>query len=133
MSNINRTEFNTRVGVGMEGAVYETDTLTAAGAGTILTGTLLARSTASGKLIPFVKGGTTDGDGVVVAVAAADVVATGAGDFPVSALVKGSAMLKRLVIAADGNNSNIDAAVKDGLRDYGIDVRDTFDTTKFEA
>lgn len=101
------------------------DVLKFAGAGTVAAGTILARGTSDGKLIPFVKGGSTDGNGVPKAVLTYEVSATGAGDVPVRALVNGTLIRSRLVIAADGDASNVDAAVIDQMRDYGLLVEDT--------
>ena len=95
------------------------DTFTAAGAGTILEGTILARDSVSGKLVVFEKGGTTNENGIPKAVLTHELVAAGAGDLPVRAMVAGQVRLEKLVIDADGDASNVDAVVRDQLRDYG--------------
>ena len=105
--------------IGYDDAIYDDDTFTAAGAATFLKGTILARDSVSKKLVIFVKGGSTNENGIPKAVLAVELVATGAGDSLVRPLVKGTAILERLVIDADGDASNIDAVVKDQLRDYG--------------
>lgn len=102
------------------GAEYQDDTFTAGGAGTTPEGTILARDSVSGKLIPYVKGGVTNEDGIPKAVLTYDVVAAGAGDLAVRPAIKGEFIKERLIIAADGDDINIDAAVKDLLRDYGL-------------
>ena len=94
--------------------------LTFASSGTVKAGTLLARATSTGKLIPFVSGGSTDGNGVAVAVAPHEVKKVGAGDVAIRAIVSGVLKKHKLVIAADGDDSNVDAAVLDALRSYGL-------------
>ena len=49
-----------------------------------------------------------------------DVVAAGAGDVPIQALISGEVRSNLLVIDADGDGTNITDAILDGLRDYGI-------------
>lgn len=81
---------------------------------------------ADGDLVPF----ATDGAGgaqVPIAILTYEVTATGAADIPIRAGVAGSYRKERLVIDADGDDSNIDAAVMDQLRNYGlvpIDVKE---------
>ena len=99
---------------------FEDGLLTFGAAGTIKGGTILARDSVSGKYVPFVKGGITNGNGVPKAVMTYDVVATAAGDRPIRPAIEGQFRLERLVIAADGNATNVDAAVRDLLRDYGL-------------
>lgn len=106
--------------VALADAVYGDELVTVGGATTLLAGTILARDSSTGKLIAFVKGGVTNEDGIPKAVLTYEVVAGAAGDIPVRACVAGQLKADRLVIAADGDGSNIDAAVKDQLRAYGI-------------
>ena len=94
--------------------------LTFGGAGTKPKGTILARSTATGKMIPYAIGGVTDGNGVPSAVLLHDVTATGAGDVPCDVLTTGQVALERLIVEADGDASNITGAVSDLLRDFAI-------------
>ena len=100
------------------------DTYTAAGAGTLAAGTILARDSVSGKLVLFVKGGSTNENGIPKAVIDYDVVIAGAGDVYVQPITRGDVRFDKLIIAADGDNSNVDQAVRDQLRDYTILVRD---------
>lgn len=102
-----------------EETAYEDAVLTAGGAGTIKEGTILARSSVSGNLVPFAVGGGNGSD-TPVAVLPYAVVATGAGDIPVRALTHGKVNLSRLVIAADGDGDNITNAQRDALRSFGI-------------
>jgi hypothetical protein len=104
---------------------FRDDLLTFAGAGTVLEGTILARDSVSLKLVPFVKGGTTNENGVPKAVLTYDVTATGAGDVAVRDMVSGEVRAERLVINADGDGSNVDAEVLDQLRDYSLISIDT--------
>jgi len=99
---------------------YKDDLLTLAGADVLLPGTILARDSVSNKLVLFVKGGATNGNGIPKAILTYGVTTTGAGDVKIRALVKGTVSLARIVIDADGTNVNIDNAVIDQLRDYGI-------------
>ena len=99
---------------------FNNELLTFAGAGTVLEGTILARDSVSLKLVPFVKGGATNENGIPKAVITYDVVAAGAGDEAVRDMVTGSVRAERLIIDADGDNSNVDAAVLDQLRDYSL-------------
>ena len=99
---------------------FDDGLLTFTGAGTVKSGTLLARDSVSGKFVPFVKGGTTNGNGVVKAIMTYDVTATGAGDKSIRPAIAGEFRKERLIIAADGNATNVDAAVLDAMRDYGL-------------
>jgi hypothetical protein len=101
-------------------ALFRDDLLTFAGAATVVEGTILARDSVSLKLVPFVKGGSTNENGIPKAIITYDVVAAGAGDETVRAGVEGSYIKRRLVIDADGDDSNVDNAVIDQLRDYGL-------------
>jgi hypothetical protein len=104
----------------LEGEAFDDDLITFAGAGTLLAGTILARDSVSLKFVKFVKGGSTNQNGIPKAVLTAPVTATGAGDVKAPVLIKGVVRKQRLVIDADANDSNIDGAVKDQLRAYGI-------------
>lgn len=103
------------------------DILTFAGAGTVLEGTILARDSSTDKLIPFVKGGTTDDDGIPKAVISYPVTASGSVDVTVRVVVSGTVRKERLVIDADGDSSNIDSVVVDELRDYSITAIDVLE------
>lgn len=102
------------------GAEFRDDTLTFAGADTFAAGTILARDSVSLKLVPFVKGGVTNENGIPKAIMTYDVTKAGAGDEPVRAAVSGQYRKEKLIIDADGDDSNIDAAVIDQLRDYDL-------------
>lgn len=117
----NKTVTNVDLGsVVLEGADFRDEPLTFEGAGTVLAGTILARDSVSLKLVPFVKGGATNQNGIAKALLTYDVTATGAGDIRVRAAVAGKFRKERLIIAADGTGVNVDGAVLDGLRDYGL-------------
>src|SRR6187431_1262567 len=94
--------------------------LTFTGIATVLAGCILARDSVSLKLVPFVKGGATNQNGIPKAVLGYEVTSTGAGDVPIRAIVFGLVNKNRLVINADGTGANIDGAVLDQLRAYGI-------------
>lgn len=106
--------------VTFESGTYRDGLLTFADAGTVLAGTILARDSVSGKFVPFVVGGSTNGNGVPKAVITYEVTATGAGDIAIRAMTEGKVRKQRLVIAADGDDSNITEAILDQLRDYDI-------------
>ena len=104
----------------VEGAEFKDELLTFAGADDLLEGTILARDSVSLKLVIFVKGGATNENGIPKAILTYAVSAAGAGDVAVRAGIAGSYRKERLVIDADGDDSNIDNAVIDQLRDYGL-------------
>ena len=103
---------------------FRDDTLEFGGAGTYAEGTILARDSVSGNMLPFIKGGITNENGIPKAVLTYDVVAAGAGDEVGRVLVAGQVRKERLIIDADGDDTNIDDAVIDGLRNYGIVAHD---------
>lgn len=77
---------------------------------------------ADGNLVLF----ATDGAGgaqIPKAVLTYEVVSTGAGDTPVRVLERGKVNFNRLIIDADGDNSNVDTIVIEQLRDYGIETQ----------
>jgi len=104
----------------VQDAEFKDELLTFAGADDLLEGTILARDSVSLKLVIFVKGGITNENGIPKAILTYAVSAAGAGDVAVRAGIAGSYRKERLVIDADGDDSNIDNAVIDQLRDYGL-------------
>ncbi len=104
----------------LQNAQFRDGLITFAGAATLSEGTILAVDSISQKFVPFVKGGTTNENGLPKAVLTYDVEATGAGDVSSRVGVAGSYRLERLVIDADGDASNIDQVVIDQLRVYGL-------------
>ena len=99
---------------------FRDELLTFAGAGTLLEGTILARDSISKKMVPFVKGGIVNENGIPKQILTYPVTAAGAGDETIRAGVAGKYNKQRLVIDADGDDSNIDADVIDELRVYGL-------------
>jgi hypothetical protein len=99
---------------------FRDDTLTFAGADTFAPGTILARDSVSLKLVVFVKGGATNENGIPKTILTYEVSATGAGDVAVRVPQSGVFRKEKLIIDADGDDSNIDAAVIDQLRDYQL-------------
>lgn len=104
----------------LQDAQFQDGLLTFGGAGTVLEGTILAVDSVSLKFVPFVKGGSTNENGIPKAVLTYAVTAAGAGDESIRAGIKGEYHKERLVIDADADDSNIDQAVRDQLRDYGL-------------
>ena len=104
----------------LKDAQFRDELLTLAGADDIAEGTILARDSVSLKLVLYVKGGSTNENGIPKAVLTYDASIAGAGDLPVRAMESGEVRAERLIIDADGDASNIDNAVLDQLRDYKI-------------
>ena len=119
MSNLTITNVDTG-NVILKDAKFDDGLLTLAGADTIAEGTILARDSVSLKYVLYVKGGSTNENGIPKGVITYEAVSTGAGDIPVRVMVSGYVKQERLIIDADGDASNIDNAVRDQLRDYGI-------------
>ncbi|MEY4510976.1 MAG: Bacteriophage lambda head decoration protein [Pseudomonadota bacterium] len=107
----------------LHGAQFRDELLAFTAPATVLRGTVLGRVTATGRLTPW-SAAAFDGSQVAVALVPSDVVATGAGDVAIRALIAGEVARSRLVIAADGNGNNITAALIDQLRNIGITVID---------
>ena len=101
-------------------ALYQKDQTLTPTATTYLPYTILARDSVSGKLVPFVKGGTTNENGIPKALLPYELVSAGTDDLKVNTLIGGRVNKDKLVIDADGDASNIDAVVLEQLRDYGI-------------
>lgn len=111
---------NDKGSVLLETGEFRDELITFAGADTFAEGTILARDSVSGKLVLFVKGGATNENGIPKAVLTYPVTATGAGDVAARVAISGKFRKERLIIDADGDDSNIDGAVIDQLRDYGL-------------
>jgi hypothetical protein len=105
--------------IALDQAVHRDEVLVFAGAGTVLKGTLLGRVTATGKLKPMATA-ANDGSQNAQSVLTYDVTATGAGDVAIRAMVEGQVNRNRLIIALDGNGTNITPAILDQLRNFGI-------------
>ena len=121
-----------RSGVVIDVRLFSPELLKFAGAATVPEGTILARDTSDLTLIPFVKGGSTNGDGIPNTVLTCDVTATGAGNEDVRIPVDANVRFDKLIIAADGDASNVDAAVLDGLRNYNITVENVRDLSELD-
>lgn len=104
---------------------FEDVLFTSAGAATYLDNTLVARDTSTLKIVPFVKGGTTDGNGVVYGILTKGFSASGAGDTATRVMLTGEISKIKTVIHADGDSSNIDGAVKMTAKDTGIVIVDS--------
>lgn len=113
---------NDNGGVVAPGTSYKTrpELITFGGVATLLAGCILARDTATLKMVPYVKGGSTNGNGVPDTVLLYPVTSTGSGDVMSDVLIRGDVRKERLVINADGTDANIDGAVIDQLRARGI-------------
>ena len=74
---------------------------------------------ADGKLVPYIVAGAA-GEQIPKAILTYDVVAAGAGDETIRDMVSGSVRGNKLIIDADGDNSNVTDAILDQLRDYTL-------------
>lgn len=119
MANIEITNNKTRTIVVWD-PVFEDDTVAFTGAATLKAGTILARDSVSLKLVPYVQDGTTNENGIPKAVLRDELTAAGAGDLPCRPIIGGRIRKGDLVIDADGDASNVDAAVVDQLRDFSV-------------
>lgn len=115
-----------------EKPVMRDDVLTFSEADTFVAGTILARDSTTGKLVPYVKGGSTNENGIPKAVLTYEVTKGEAGDKAVRVLVAGTVKKQRLVIDADADDSNVDDVVLDELRDYGIAAIDVEQLSKLD-
>lgn len=108
---------------------FNSDTLTVPANTTYAEGTILARDSSTQNLVVFVKGGTSNQNGIPKTILSYEVANTTAGSVntPVRVPVTSKVRKQRLIIHADGDDSNIDKTVEDQLRDYGIDPVDVQD------
>jgi hypothetical protein len=106
--------------VAIKDAIFLDEVVNFSGGDTYAAGTIMARHSGNNKLIPFVKGGNSNGNGIPKAVLTYPVERANAGDVTARALVRGHVNRDRLIIDADGDGSNIDDVVLDQLRAYGI-------------
>lgn len=119
MANMTITNFETAGTLILDSESFRDEVLTFAGADTFKKGTILARSSVTGKLVPYAVGGA-NGSGTPVAVLTYDVTRGSAGDETIRAMVAGRVNKNRLIIDADGDGSNITNAILDALRGISI-------------
>jgi len=128
---MNMTATNVDAGrkVVLQSGPFRDDTFEATAAKEYPAGTIVARDSVSGRLVPFVAGGTTNENGIPKGALVHAVDASGGtGNFQIRLMESGCLRFQDLIIDADGNNSNVDAAVIDQLRDYGLAVKDVTET-----
>ena len=108
---------------------FESQLMTSAGAATYLDNTLVAMDTSTLKLVPYVKGGSTNGNGVIYGILTNGFAAAGAGDTAVRVVTGPNTKIVKdyLVIHADGDASNVDNAVKLLAIDVGINIVESKD------
>lgn len=106
--------------IAIKDAIFHDEIVNFSGADSFAAGTIMARHSSSGKLILFVKGGNSDGNGIPKAVLTYPIERSTGGDVYARVLVRGHVNRDRLIIDADGDGSNIDDVVIDQLRAYGI-------------
>ncbi|WFS86286.1 hypothetical protein vBVhaSMAG7_069 [Vibrio phage vB_VhaS_MAG7] len=125
MSNMTRTVLDYGSIVLKSGNI-QPFTLTASSEVTYKRGSILARDSSTGLLVEYVKGGTTNGNGVPITVLSEETTVTAeevtAGTCKVSCFTEATLRQDRLVIIADGDASNVDYIELDGLRNMNIDV-----------
>jgi hypothetical protein len=94
-------------------------TVTDAGTDFIVGDSFTLTVAADGKVVPF----ATDGAGgaqIPKLIVTFDVVAAGAGNEPIRAMVSGIVRKQRLIIDADGDGSNITDEILDLIRDFSL-------------
>lgn len=102
----------------IQDAQFNDEVITFAGADTFAEGTVMARITATDKVVPWDSGGAA-GTEIPKGVLTFDLVATGAGDVSARMLVGG--VVREELLLEDGvGTANIDKALLDKLRDFGI-------------
>ena len=125
MSNMTRTVLDYGSGVLKSGNI-QSFTLTATAEKTYKRFTILARDTSTGLLVEYVKGGSSNGNGVPLTVLSEETTVTAAevsaGTCKVSCFTEATLRQDRLVIVADGDASSINHVEVDGLRNMNIDV-----------
>ena len=126
MATLTITNENPSNGIIKQGR-FESILFTSAGAATYLDNTIVARDTSTLKAVPYVKGGSTNGNGVVYGILTKGFTAAGAGDTPVRVLLTCEIAKTKTVIHADGDSSNIDGAVKMSAKSTGIVIVDDTD------
>lgn len=131
MANITTNQIDLGA-IALKNPEFRDDTFTAAGAKTFKAGTILARDSVSLKLVVYAIGGSTNQNGIPKAVLAHDLVAAGAGDLPVRAIISGVVNATRLVVDADGNATNVTKAILDLLRAFGIVPQDVLQTSLYD-
>jgi len=105
--------------VSLANGKFRDELLTFAGAGTVFEGTILARNTGSGKLVPWESAGA-GGNEIIKAVITHDVVADGAGDVPIRPLIAGEVRAERLIEHGKEPGVDITSIVLDELKGTGI-------------
>lgn len=115
MSNLTITN-NDMGGVVYEAGDYSDETYTAAGAGTTPAGTILARITATGKVVDYDPAGAAGAE-IPKLVLTYPVVAAGAGDIAIRALKSGKVVQEDLIVTGVGDPT---VAELDQLRDFTL-------------
>jgi hypothetical protein len=117
---------NDTVGLVVWDPIYDTDVLVDASAGTYVTGTILGRITASGRLTKYTSG-ASDGSQNPIAVLSTDVTLSAGVPVNIRPLIGGRVRRSELVLSAGGTPSQ---AVVDALRSNGIFALTTVNLAK---
>jgi len=131
MANITTTNIDNGPIV-LQEDLSEDGLVTFAGADVFAPGTILARHTGTLNWQLYVKGGSSNGNGVPQGVLSYELEADGAGDLPARIITAGKLNKRRLIIDADGDDSNIDATVTDLLREHGLLAEDVQQLSRFD-
>ncbi len=99
--------------------VFRTEVFTAPGADTFTKGLLLARLTASGKLVPY-KAAQSDGSEFPLALLAEELITAGGGDTTLRVLLSGTVREDQLLVYTGGSPVAPDSEELSLLHDYGI-------------
>jgi hypothetical protein len=99
---------------------YRDELVKFGGIATLKAGTIMARDTGDGTLVPFVIGGVTAGNGVPDCVLPDALTSTGAGNLPFRAIISGRVNRTRLVVDAAGDASTLTGAIEATLRARSI-------------
>jgi hypothetical protein len=120
MSNLTKTVLDYGELVVKQGNI-ESFTFTSAADEVLKKGVILARDTTTHKLVLYVQGGSAQGNGVPLTVNMSDLEVK-TGDQQLRGMTSGIVRKDHLIIAADGDASNVGYAEQDGLRSFNIDV-----------
>lgn len=112
------------IGTGTADLTWDTAVAGTGESGVVKDNTIVAMDTSTLKLVPYVKGGSTNGNGVIYGIVTNGFTATTSGDTPVRVLTgpNTKVLKKYLVIHADGTYTNIDNAVKLLALGVGINI-----------
>ena len=107
----------------LDDALFDNETFTAGGANTYPKGLMLARLTATSKLVPYVTA-QSDGSEFPIAVLTNALTTTGSGDTDLRAMIKGTVRKDKLLVWTGGSPVAPTVLEVDLLRDFGITAQE---------